>query len=223
MESEFWLTKWRNNEIGFHEPMPHRLLITHWDGLGLVEGESVLVPLCGKSLDLMWLRERGLRVTGVELSALAVESFFEEQELAPTRDRWGPFQRYRVDGLEILQGDFFSLRPGMLPGFSACYDRAALIALPQAQRPGYAAHVAALLDARARTLLVTLEYEPPLERGPPFSVSAQEVRELFAEHFEIEALARVDVLAENPRLQARGLGALWECAYALKARAADTA
>ena len=42
------------------------------------------MPLCGKSLDLTWLAAQGLRVTGVELSHIAVEAFFPEQQLEPS-------------------------------------------------------------------------------------------------------------------------------------------
>ncbi len=37
--------------------------------------------MCGKSLDMIWLAEQGLQVTGIEISALAIETFFAENEL----------------------------------------------------------------------------------------------------------------------------------------------
>ena len=39
---------------------------------------SILVTLCGKSLDLLWLCEQGHDVVGVELSEIAVKQLFEE-------------------------------------------------------------------------------------------------------------------------------------------------
>ena len=39
---------------------------------------SILVTMCGKSVDLLWLCSRGHSVTGVELSPIAVEQFFKE-------------------------------------------------------------------------------------------------------------------------------------------------
>ena len=50
---------------------------------------TVLVPLCGKSLDMIWLAQQGHRVIGVELSDVAVESFFSENGLeAQWQERW---------------------------------------------------------------------------------------------------------------------------------------
>lgn len=43
---------------------------------------SVLVTLCGKTLDLLWLCEQGHEVTGVELVEVAAKEFFEENNVA---------------------------------------------------------------------------------------------------------------------------------------------
>ena len=78
MEREFWLDRWRNQEIGFHQPTVNPWLRKCWPELDLPEGAGVFVPLCGKSLDLCWLAEQGHQVFGVELAETAVRAFFEE-------------------------------------------------------------------------------------------------------------------------------------------------
>src|SRR5690348_18017582 len=85
MRAEFWLERWREGRTGFHRDTPMPLLLRHWPALALPRGSRVLVPLCGKTLDMPWLAEQGHRVLGVELSPLAVEQFFAGQGLAPTR------------------------------------------------------------------------------------------------------------------------------------------
>jgi Thiopurine S-methyltransferase (TPMT). len=35
----------------------------------------VLVPLCGKSLDMDWLLDAGYKVFGIELSNIAIQAF----------------------------------------------------------------------------------------------------------------------------------------------------
>ncbi len=47
---------------------------------------SILVPLCGKSLDLHWLYQHGHSVVGVELSGLAAKQFFEENGIQYTSE-----------------------------------------------------------------------------------------------------------------------------------------
>ena len=83
MKAEFWLERWQRNEIGFHQGEINAHLQDYWDRVGLKEGGEVFVPLCGKSNDMLWLRAQGHRVLGVELSPLAVEAFFVENQLKP--------------------------------------------------------------------------------------------------------------------------------------------
>ena len=92
MEPSFWHERWHRSEIGFHEGDTNANLMQFWSTLALQPGERVLVPLCGKSLDMLWLAGEGHRVTGVELSALACEAFFAENELTPKRSREGAFE-----------------------------------------------------------------------------------------------------------------------------------
>ncbi len=78
MDPEFWLERWRTRQVGFHQPTPHSALDRWWPTLGVPPGARVYVPLCGKSIDMVWLAAHGHRVVGSELSPLAVEEFFGE-------------------------------------------------------------------------------------------------------------------------------------------------
>jgi len=83
MQPDFWHQRWQDNQIGFHRDAPLPLLLAYWPALGLAAGSQVFVPLCGKSLDMLWLAEQGYRVLGVELSELAIRQFFDERGLSP--------------------------------------------------------------------------------------------------------------------------------------------
>ncbi|WP_462321064.1 thiopurine S-methyltransferase [Halochromatium sp.] len=216
MSPEFWLNRWRRSELGWHEDEINRHLAEHWPSLQLPRDARVLVPLCGKSLDMLWLASLGHAVLGVEISPLAAEQFFAENQLQPRVDLLGPFQRYQVDEITLLVGDFFDLGPQQLADISAVYDRASLIALPPETRPRYARALAALLPGGVSSLLITLEYDQSRMKGPPFSVAETEVRALFEPEFEIETLSVFDALAESPRFRARGLDALAERIYRLR-------
>ena len=136
-------------------------------------------------------------------------------ELHPTVTSSPGWRRYRVDEIEVWCGDFFDLTPELLDDIGAVYDRAALIALPPAQRARYADHLDALLPAAVPRLLVTLEYDQGLRPGPPFSVLAQEVEALFGGRHRVSDLAWFDVLAESPGFLQRGLTELVERVYRL--------
>lgn len=219
MNPDFWHQRWRRGELGWHEDGFNRHLAEHWPGLGVAPAARVFVPLCGKSLDLLWLAGRGHRVVGVEISEMAAEVFCEENGLSPTVTDEPPFRRYAMDEIEILVGDFFDLIPAHLADVGAVYDRASLIALPPAMRPRYAAHLASLLAADVRSLLITLDYDSTRMSGPPFAVADEEVRALFASGFALERLASFDVLAERPRWRQRGLEWLDEHVFRLQRRA----
>lgn len=215
MKKEFWLERWEHAEIGFHQNDINPWLPRYWPRLGATPGSKVFVPLCGKSLDMAWLRKNGHPVVGVELSPLAVEAFFDEYGISPSTSQSGKFQQCEADGIRILCGDFFDLTPADLDGVSTVYDRASLVALPAEMRQQYARHMLNILPAGARTLLVTFEYDQAIMDGPPFAVTPGEVSDLYSAGANVELLERADVLEANERFKARGLTALHENIFML--------
>jgi thiopurine S-methyltransferase len=95
------------------------------------------------------------------------------------------------------------------------YDRASLIALPPDVRERYADHLLSILPRAAQMLLITLNYPQQEMTGPPFAVSANEVEALYHERFTIRPLSQMDVLAQEPRFQERGLSRLQESVFLL--------
>ncbi|MDT8321303.1 MAG: hypothetical protein RQ826_12330 [Xanthomonadales bacterium] len=85
MQPDFWHARWHNDEIGFHRSDIHPALRAYWRKAAVGADTPVLVPLCGKSLDLRWLAQRGHAVTGIELSEKAVPEFFYEADLEAQR------------------------------------------------------------------------------------------------------------------------------------------
>lgn len=175
---EDWLARWRDGRIGFHEGRPNELLDRHH--ARLAGARRVLVPLCGKSVDLAFLAAHGHEVVGVELAAQAVEAFFAEHALTPEVTRRGPIVEYRAGAITLLAGDLFAVPPALLGPVDALYDRAALIALPPALRPPYVALLRRVLPAGARGLVITAEYDQARMSGPPFAVLEDELRALYA-------------------------------------------
>ncbi|GGU83900.1 thiopurine S-methyltransferase [Pseudomonas laurentiana] len=215
MQSEFWHDRWARNQIGFHLEQVNPYLQQHWSSLGLKAGDKVLVPLCGKTLDLLWLAGQGLQVQGIELSERAVEAFFSEHQLHPQVSRSGAFTVYRCDALELWCGDIFALTAEDVAGCSAFYDRAALIALPAPMRQRYAHHLQSLLAAQCKGLLITLEYDQAEVDGPPFAVLEAEVRALYA-GWQVTLEETRDILAESPKFQQAGSRGLQERVYRLE-------
>jgi thiopurine S-methyltransferase len=216
MDADFWLQRWQEGQIGFHRSDVMPLLEKHWPSLQVRADARVLVPLCGKSLDMHWLAAQGYRVLGVELSPLAVAQFFQEAGVEPVRTVSQYGEHFTAGPIEIIQGDAFGLEPALLADVEAVYDRAALIALPPALRRRYLDTLYAALPSGCRGLLITLEYPQQQKDGPPFSVGQAEVEALFASPWQHVLLERRDILDQEPRFQAEGLTALTTAVYRLR-------
>jgi thiopurine S-methyltransferase len=214
----FWLERWQREELGFHQIEVNSHLRKFWPGLNLADGTTVFVPLCGKSQDMQWLHDKGHKVLGVELSAIAVQAFFNENGYTPQHNIEGKFDRYEANAICILRGDFFDLNRDQMTKVNAVYDRASLIALPQEMREGYVRHLVSLLKPATRILLITVDYPQPEMEGPPFSVSSDEVEKLYRNYADAQLLAHQDVLAQNPRFQQRCLSRLVENIFLLTLR-----
>jgi thiopurine S-methyltransferase len=215
MQREFWLERWRNEEIGFHQPEVNPWLKTWWPKLALPPGSPVFVPLCGKSLDMGWLADQGHRVVGVELAESAVRSFYEHAQRPYRIERQRHLQLYAGDGVSIYCGDFLHLTALHVRGVAGVYDRAALIALPPKMRLYYADHLQRIVGDGCRILLLTLEYDQSRVSGPPHSVDANEVRALFGARCKIERLGSETVTALPPKFREAGVQEAVEAAYLL--------
>lgn len=153
-----WLQQWRDNAPrAFHQLLVNPLLPIFWPQLNLAPCQRVLVPLCGKSLDMLWLAERGHEVIGIELSPVAVAAFFKENQLKVKKQRVGKFIRWRAGSISIWCGDFFALTTQHLGFIDAVFDRAALTALPPTLHGPYLAQLMRLTRAEAPILLFTIE------------------------------------------------------------------
>jgi thiopurine S-methyltransferase len=218
VDEAFWQTRWARDQIGFHLDRVNPYLQRHCSALELQPGARVLVPLCGKSLDLAWLAGQGFRVVGVELAQKAVEDFFAEHGLIAEIGQEGAFRVYRAGAVELWCGDFFALTAGQLGDCQGFYDRAALIALPADLRVRYVAHLQAILPGGCRGLLITLDYAQAQMDGPPFAVTDAEVHELFDAGWQVETLERLDVLQGNWKFIKHNLRSLDEVVYRLVKR-----
>jgi thiopurine S-methyltransferase len=164
-----WHDRWQVGRTGWHEPGGNRNLQKHWRA----RGKRVLVPLCGKSDDLLWLEAQGNNVVGVELSEIAVREFFEDNQLEYER-RDGTLTEYRARTRRITLrcGDYFKFESD---AFDAHYDRGALVAINPDLRARYAEHTSTLLSDDAEQLVITVDYDQSVCDGPPFSLSEREI------------------------------------------------
>jgi thiopurine S-methyltransferase len=242
MDREFWLERWRTGATGWHQSETHPFLVRHgaWLLGTAMPSERpppvhpprerpprprpprVFVPLCGASVDMLWLRAQGASLVGIDLAPDAFRRFFDDAGLDPAVDRTCLFERWTADGIELLAGDYFDATETVLGPFDAVYDRAALFALPPELRQRYALKMGDLCRPGTRVLQVTFEYEQREMNGPPFAVWPDELGDLYGGAFDLQCVERLDVLADNAGMRGRGVSALHECAWTMT-RAAQSA
>ena len=196
MERDFWLERWRLNQIGFHQADYNARLRMHWPALNVPAGARVFVPLCGKSRDMWWLAGQGHAVIGAELATAAVEAFFAEAAAPYECRQVGQFVVYEGRNVRILCGDVFDSSAAHVAGVRGVFDRGALVALPAPMRRRYVAHLLDILPVGAATLLLTVEYDQRLADGPPFAVHGDEVDSLYGGRCTVDVLDRTP--AEMP-------------------------
>jgi thiopurine S-methyltransferase len=193
MDPNYWHNRWeRSDTQAFHEKDGNPLFIKHFGALSLPKGARVFVPLCGKTGDIHILLRNGHRVAGAELSPIAVGQLFADLGVKPNITAFGPLQRYQAENIDIFLGDLFDLTRETLGPVDAVYDRAALVALPDAMRRRYAAHLMEISN-KAPQLLIVFDYDQSRMEGPPFSISDREVKELYGGSYGITFVEGVDV------------------------------
>ena len=197
MNSKFWQQRWQEGRIGFHKSDVNPELIKYFSNIALPAGSQVLVPLCGKSVDMVWLACAGYDVVGIELVESAVQAFFAEQNITPTiteltsaADR-SNLKRYQGQlagqTITLWAADVFALSITDISDIDAVYDRAALIALPANMRANYSTHIVKLSN-NAPQLLITLNYDQSKKDGPPFSINHEQLHQYYSADYKIVEL-----------------------------------
>ena len=203
-----WELRWKEGRIGFHLPAVNSLLIRHFGIFLKLNVKKIFVPLCGKSLDLMWLAGRIEKVVGVESVRQPVEEFYKENNLKCTIQHSDKFNLFKSESIDIFHGDFFALRDINIGKFNAVYDRASIVAIEAAGRRKYVDNLMNLLSEGGMILLITLEYDQNQMQGPPYSVPFSEVKKLFSKHGNLKLLETCDII--DDRLRKKGLNRILE-------------
>jgi len=208
MEQDFWNERWTEGKIAFHQPAGHPLLPRY---LPQFPKGRVLVPLAGKTLDILTLHQAGYDVVAIEFIESAVRTFADEHPELALQPLDGPLGcEWRCPRLRFMAADFFAAKNTELGRFDLVYDRAALIALPPDTQPRYVDHLRSLVAPKGEIMALTFDYDASTMQGPPFSTPPDVVTSLYSGANVSSLITKV--LEPNP-LATRGCGPLKEHAF----------
>lgn len=193
------------------------LLPKLWSKMSALAGATVLVPLCGKTLDLKWLANRGYQVVGIDVSAKALHAVMDDVDEPFIEDSSHGFTIYRSDNIKLWEGDFLNLPVTAVPTPNVIYDKASIVALPPDMRKEYTNKILQLCGNQTEILLQTFCYNQNEMNGPPFSVDKQEINRHYGQQFDIHLLHQQSKFEELKKFQHRGLSSyLTEKVFRLK-------
>jgi thiopurine S-methyltransferase len=202
----FWEERWKNGQTGWHNTQVNDNLVNHHQTLFHVKNPTILVPLCGKSLDMAWLAGQGASIIGIDLVQQAIEEYCAEQNLEPEISTTESCVSYAADSQTLIHANVFDVHTKDIGTVDSIFDRAALVALPLEKREAYALHCLSLLKPGGSILLITYDSPVADDQGPPFPVRKGTVEKLYSSATECVQLDEVLMTQENDeRLRNRGL------------------
>jgi thiopurine S-methyltransferase len=213
-----WHSYWTGKRPGFHEASVNVYLQQFFPQFNLQPQDGVFLPLCGKAHDIQWLAQQDLNVVGVELSEVAIKSFFEEWEIDFDVSEEPDFRVFRSPNITLYQGDYMHLKPEHLAHCKMVYDRASIVAIEPFNRQSYVNQLLNIVPQQIPILMVTLEYDQSVMSGPPFSVPVKEIEGLFEPDYRLTHLITQEQINERERWRDKGLKSLLETALRLDAR-----
>ena len=114
---EFWNKVWQEQENPrFHQSSFNSMMVDYFHRTDLKD-KTVLIPLAGKTKDILYFLEKGAIVTAIEFCEKAIISFFEENNLSYKKEG----QTYTAFNLKFYSMDFFEFQSEK--AFDVFYDR----------------------------------------------------------------------------------------------------
>ncbi|KAK6179820.1 hypothetical protein SNE40_012091 [Patella caerulea] len=205
-----WNKRWTDNRIGFHDGVVNPNLEKHFEKmLNGRETITVFLPMCGKTVDIKWLYDKGHTVIGVEFASKPIKDFFDEQGLAYIKEDVKEFNGtlYKsTDGrIKLYNCDFFEFKKNEDVEIDGIFDRAAFVAINRDVRNKYADKIKSLMSAGTQYMLVTMDYDETIHPGPPHFVAEEVIEELYGKECNIKQIDYKDIFQTKPSYASWGL------------------
>ncbi|XP_033757785.1 probable thiopurine S-methyltransferase [Pecten maximus] len=197
-----WLGCWEKKTLPWHNDDVHEAIEKHHEILmtSLTTKNKIFIPLCGKTVDIKWLADRGNEVVGLEASEIAVKDFFTEQNIKYTSEDApavkGKLYRSTDNKIKVYCCDLFLFSAEIESGFSGIWDRGSLVAISPADQKRYFELMKTLVHPGIGYLLEMPDRDPGKgdpNKGP-FCISFENLQEGFGPDCSVTKLCAVEKL-----------------------------
>ena len=204
VKREHWKKAWDVDDIGFHQAQVHEDLVKHRNIFSRPNCR-VYIPLCGKSVDLVYLANLGCDVVGCEFVEKAIKDFFDEQKLeyTITESTTANVVVYKAVAKKITLylGDFFAVTSSVIGKFDAIWDRGGLVAINEADQEAYAKVVKDLMAPKCCYLVNLMSITGKNYAGPPHSFNEEAIEKLFGKFCEIKQVEATQYQFDFPNVE----------------------
>ena len=191
MKQEDWEQRWKYSIVLFHEHNVHQDLIKYEDKLLPSQTKlKVLLPWCGKTLDMLYLADKGHQVIGVDITEAPIHQFFNEHNLKYVSEKQGLVTKYQAldKDITLYRGDMYQMDSTTIGKVDAVWDSGAFISSNPSQREEYIKAMVNLLKPTSKYLLNTFHYVSSTWNEVPYSITDNEIESYFGDYFSLEPL-----------------------------------
>lgn len=221
LDVNYWSERWSQGNARWHLSQVNTALSNNLDKLYInpttQQTINFLLPLCGKTIDMVYLNSKQYNVVGIEAVELSVKQFFEEQ-----KDSYNNIQTNNINNniikytanykhnnttITIYVSDILSkdLNTSLIGDIHLCFDRGSLVALSPIDREAYRNKILQLIKPVSNKqqhnyLLQCVEYNEYNKDGsdksyspPPHNTPETVVKQLYQAYSnDIHIINRVD-------------------------------
>ena len=169
-----WQNHYDNDDLKWDLGQVAPPFIRLWEENKLPRGKT-LIPGCGQGHEVIFLADKGFKVTGLDYAPGAVELLsrsLKEKKLQA----------------DVLSQDFFKLDENHNAQYDLILEQAFFCAIHPSMRSAYVETATRILKKGG--LLAALFYETGEEGGPPFNTTPSDILDHFSDAFHIETLEK---------------------------------
>ncbi len=204
MDLSYWKKRWQEGNIGWHNEKVDNDLQTFVKNERPSLSSPVLIPLCGKTLDIDWLAQQSFDVVGVDVSPLALKAVVARNSGAWSTQTHPKAVVHSHRRIQLWEADFFDWAQTAQATYCWVWDRAAFVAIDPSLRTHYLQAMAQLLRPDGFMLCKTFAYAQELSTAPPYSVTEAQMLALSAPWFTAKRIQSNTSFHESGTLARRG-------------------